>query len=67
MIKKKQKKKGTPLALRLVSESETDPYEELKRYLKQPWLRRDDCPNPIPWWGVCTFIYLTLVVLNAWF
>ena len=55
MIKKKQKKKGNQLDPQLDSQSETDPFEELNRYLKQPRMRREDCPNPIPWWGVCVF------------
>ena len=52
MIRKKQMKKGTPLASQPASESNGDPFEELNRYLKQPRLRQEDCPNPIPWWGV---------------
>ena len=55
-------KKGTlPASLPAslpVSENESDPFEELNRYLKQPRLRREDCPNPIPWWGVCNIIIL---------
>ena len=58
MIKKKQMKKGTPLASQPISESNQDPFEEINRYLKQPRLRREDCPNPIPWWGVCNLFYL---------
>ena len=56
MIVKKQKKKGTLQNSEPVTESEKDPFEELNCYLKQPWLRRKDCPNPISWWGVSTFI-----------
>jgi hypothetical protein len=56
MIVKKQKKKGTLQNSDPVTESEKDPFEELNRYLKQPRLRRKDCPNPISWWGVSTFI-----------
>ncbi|KIL67435.1 hypothetical protein M378DRAFT_74092 [Amanita muscaria Koide BX008] len=29
----------------------TDPFEEFHQYLRQPRLKREDCPNPIPWWG----------------
>jgi hypothetical protein len=47
MIKKKQKKK----ALAETMEDE-NPFEELERFLRHPRLRRQDCPNPIPWWGV---------------
>jgi hypothetical protein len=53
LIKKKQKKKGKslPLLSQRVSENPDD-FEELNRYLKRPRLRREECPNPIPWWGV---------------
>jgi hypothetical protein len=61
MIRKKQMKKGTQLASEPVLESNKDPFEEIHRYLKQPRLRREECPNPIPWWGVCNFNYLTLI------
>ena len=62
MIKKRQKKKDqseglTPQLLF----GELDPFEELYRYLKKPRLRREDCPNPIPWWGVCKFHQLCSV------
>lgn len=48
-IKKRQEKKGKssqPIA------TTTDPFLEINRYFAQPRLRREDCPNPIPWWGV---------------
>jgi hypothetical protein len=47
IIKKKQKKKA--IADAQVNEN---PFEELERFLRHPRLRRQDCPNPIPWWGV---------------
>ncbi|KIL67200.1 hypothetical protein M378DRAFT_73836 [Amanita muscaria Koide BX008] len=28
-----------------------DPFEEFHRYLRQPRLKRENFPNPIPWWG----------------
>lgn len=37
-------------------ECETDQFEELYRYLKLPRLSREDCPNPIPYWGVGQFL-----------
>ena len=58
-IKKRQEKKGKtsqPAA------TPTDPFLEINRYFAQPRLRREDCPNPIPWWGVCfLFCYIILV------
>jgi hypothetical protein len=57
LIKKKQKKKGqTQMTLSAESSyGNMDPFEELEYYLKHPWLWQEDCPNPIPWWGVCVF------------
>ena len=57
MIKKKQMKKGTLQELEPGSESDRDPFEEVYRYLRRPRLRREDCPNPIPWWGVCSCFF----------
>jgi len=61
LIRKKQKKKGLSQAFSSQSDLGTnlDPFEEIYRYLKQARLRREDCPNPIPWWGVCSFQSLT--------
>ena len=59
VIKKRQKKKGLPAAD--TSESERNSFEKIERYLKQPRLCREDCPNPIPWWGVSLFACLSLV------
>jgi len=52
-IKKRLKKKGNslPLSSRPLPEN-LDDYEELNWYLRKPRLRQEDCPNPIPWWGV---------------
>ena len=50
VIKKKQKKKGNPSS-QAVPES-LDMFEELNRYLKKPRLKREECPNPIAYWGV---------------
>jgi hypothetical protein len=67
MIQKKQMKKGTPVASQDSQKNNKDPFEELTRYLEQPRLRRKDCPNPIPWWGVCNFVYLFYRNLNTLF
>jgi hypothetical protein len=53
VIKKRQKKKGVTEAHD--SRAKENPFEEVERYLKSPRLRREDCPNPIPWWGVSVF------------
>jgi hypothetical protein len=50
LIKKKRGKSGKSLLPSL--QPEEDEFEELYRFLRQPRLRREDCPNPIPWWGV---------------
>jgi hypothetical protein len=50
VIKKKQKKKGNASS-QAVSE-DIDVFEELNRYLKRPRLTRDECRNPIRYWGV---------------
>ena len=65
MIQKKQMKKGMPLGPESDPKSKKDPFEELNRYIERPRLRRTDCPNPIPWWGVCHLYYLTVISLNA--
>jgi hypothetical protein len=50
VIKKRQKKKGdTPSQ---AVPDNMDMFEELNRYLRKPRLRRDECPNPIAYWGV---------------
>ena len=64
MIQKKQKKKGMPLGSEADLKTKRDPFEELNRYLEQPRLRRNDCPNPIPWWGVCHFHYSTVILFK---
>jgi hypothetical protein len=59
VIRKRQKKKGVSEAHD--SQVNENPFEEIERYLKSPRLHREDCPNPIPWWGVSVFgcFYLT--------
>ena len=57
-------KKGKPLNSQPVSKSDGDPFEELNQYFKQPRLRHEDCPNPIPWWGVSNFIYSIVIILK---
>jgi hypothetical protein len=49
VIKKRQKKKGN--ASQAVAE-DMDVFDELNRYLRKPRLRREECPNPIAYWGV---------------
>ena len=50
LIKKWQEKKGKSLLPSL--QPEEDEFEEIYWFLRKPRLRREDCPNPIPWWGV---------------
>jgi len=50
LIKKRQEKKGKLLPSS--SPAVEDEFEEIYRFLRKPRLRREDCPNPIPWWGV---------------
>ena len=53
LIKKKEKKgKATETVAQESSDNGIDPFEEYNRYIKQPGLMWDDCPNPISWWGV---------------
>src|SRR5712691_2951188 len=64
MIRKKQdnlrKPKVVPSELAAV---QVDPLDELQRYLRQPQLKRGDCPNPIAWWGVSDdFPFVTSVL-----
>ena len=50
VIKKKQKKKGnTPSQ---AAPQNTDVFGELTRYLDRDRLTREECPNPIVYWGV---------------
>jgi hypothetical protein len=51
-IRKRQKKKG----LSQVQSDSEDPFEEINQYLRLLRVRREDCPNPIPWWGVSILI-----------
>jgi hypothetical protein len=58
-IKKRQEKKGKTIQ---PAATPTDPFLEINRYFAQPRLRREDCPNPIPWWGVrFLFCYIIFV------
>ena len=43
-----QEKKGKSVLPSLQPEED----EEIYRFLRKPQLRRENCPNPIPWWGV---------------
>ena len=54
VIKKRQQKKGMPLSSQPVP-SNMDRFEELNRYLSRPRLRREECPNPVAYWGVSGF------------
>ena len=51
LIRKKKKKDRTEV---LYSEN---PFEEIERYFKLLRLWREDCPNPIPWWGVSCILF----------
>jgi len=66
LIKKKQKKKGNslPLSSQPVPEN-MDDFEELNRFLRQPRLKREECPNPIPWWGVSGMVVSCLINLKC--
>jgi hypothetical protein len=63
LIKKKQKKKGRTIDPE-PAHVNMDPFSELNRYLSQPRLRREDCPNPVPWWGVSTIIFIDVHLSN---
>ena len=67
VIKKKQKKRGMLHAHGPQPDMEGDPFEEIYRYLRQLRLRREDCPNPIPWWRVGKFIYESELCLATLF
>lgn len=69
MIRKKQdnvrKPNVVPSELAAV---QVDPLDELQRYLRQPRLKRGDCPNPIAWWGVSDdfpFINISLTIFRS--
>ena len=63
---KKKEKKGKGKAPETFSQESSgiglDPFEEYNQYIKQPWLRQDDCPNPISWWGVSNGLFITLCI-----
>ena len=48
-IKKKQKKKGNKSQ---AAPENVDRFDELNRYLNKDRLSREECPNPIAYWGV---------------
>ena len=50
LIKKRQEKKEKLLLP--PSPAVEDEFEEIYRFLRKSRLRRENCPNPIPWWGV---------------
>ena len=57
MIKKKQKKKGKTSSQ--AAPQDTDVFEELNRYLNKTRLTREECPNPVAYWGVSVVSYIT--------
>jgi hypothetical protein len=58
MIRKKQ-----VVPSELAAAVQVDPLDELQRYLRQPRLKRGECPNPIAWWGVSDdFPFVTSVL-----
>ena len=61
VIKKKQKKKGNASSQSV--SGNVDMFEELNRYLWKPRLRREECPNPIPWWRVSGVHLISLMNL----
>ena len=61
VIQKKEKKgKAAETAAQDSSDNTSDPFEEYNQYIKQPRLNRDDCPNPISWWGVSNGLFITV-------
>ena len=47
--KGKKKGKATEIIAQESSDNSVDHFEEYNRYIKQPQLSWDDCPNPISW------------------
>ena len=37
--------------------------EELEWFLRHPQLQREDCPNPIPWWGASILVCCSSIAL----
>jgi hypothetical protein len=66
IIKKKQEsnRKSEAVISQFAAAHMENPFEELQRYLRQPRLKRADCPNPITWWGVSNCFILAYVSLN---
>ena len=63
LIKKKEKKgKSTKTAAHESSDNNVDPFKEYNRYIKQTRLSREDCPNPISWWGVSNVLFITVFI-----
>ena len=65
-IKKRQKQKGISKTTK--AQSHENPFEELERFLRHPRLRQEDCPNPIPWWGVSILVCcssITFISFNS--
>jgi hypothetical protein len=62
-MEKKRKGKATETVAQESSDNVLDPFEEYNRYIKQPTLRRDDCPNPISWWGVSYGLFIAVCVV----
>lgn len=54
LINEEKKGKATENVAQEPSDYGLDSFEEYKRYIKQPRLSRDECPNPISLWGVST-------------
>jgi hypothetical protein len=64
VINKKKKKKGnTSQAV----PKNVDMFGELDRYLNAERLRREDCPNPIAYWGVSGVYCIALINLTCSF
>ena len=61
VIKKKQKKRGNTSQ---AAHENPDIFEELNRYLNKDRLRREECPNPIAYWGVSGVCCIILILLT---
>jgi hypothetical protein len=61
-IKKRQEKKGKKTSN--TTTTTTDPFLEINRYFSQSWLRWEDCPNPISWWGVSLSVLFCYIGFN---
>jgi hypothetical protein len=54
LIRKNQRKRAKTAGVSSAN-GDDDPFDELNRWFKMKRLDRTACPNPIAWWGVCTF------------